>query len=224
MTSRNDNPAAQTPINPGDEDGLELIRRWDVAAIAYISTAGAAYYELPSRIRLPGGAVSPPVAIPSTLQLELLGPPTATTEGVSLSGAHALRVHNPVMGVTGVYGRRRQGFEVRFLSGRVFFFDFVYNPDPREPAQAVNRLAILGLTERDEVGFYREVDSLGRGMPRVGGDARSIFELWSSPESQHGSSEILLRDIVVEAGSPAALSGSDDGVFNTPVLVETPRR
>jgi len=223
-TQRRDNPAADTSLTPGGEFSFETYVQWQVPAMAYISRAGAAYYELPARMRLPRGYVSAPVAIPSELTLTVLGNPQASVGLDALSEAQALRVHNPEMNVTGVFGRRRSLFEQRFLSGRLFFFDYVYNPDPQEPSQAVNRLAILGVTQDGGFGFYREVDSLGRGMPRPDRVHVGAFELWASPERQNGGSEILLRDVVVEAGSPHALSGDDDGVYQTMQVIDRDRR
>ncbi|MEM7583332.1 MAG: hypothetical protein AAF560_08135 [Acidobacteriota bacterium] len=204
------------PSDKGFENRFEVDFQ-NIPAVAYFSQKAYDYYEPPF--------IDPedfsPIAAPFELRLQgsfhedLQG----AFEFLLVSGSG-----NTDRALMRSYGDIR-GYKL--FDGRVFFFRHVKNFEPPFPTERVDRLGILGVTNRFEFGFFRQIDALGSGYPDLEGGPQLDFQIFSSPfvalkeahrfpdaedfcetdlEDETLSGGMFYKELLIEAGSPVALA------------------
>lgn len=190
-------------FDPGDEAEFQTLRVWDdLPASTYLSVPGADYYRLDEST---AGRPIPSVE-PVRLRVELLGlrSEAAGVDDPVTERLRALR-YTSSAGVVGVFALMGSEIGSPFMRGRLLTFGYVYNPDPGSDGVAVHRVVGLGLRRPPrgqkwgDFAFIREIDTYGSGFPPVT-DRVDDFQIVTTPAA-HG----LLKDIIFEAGSPAAM-------------------
>ncbi len=175
-----------------------VVRTFDVPGVSYISQAGIDYYHRQES----------PISEYLNLHIELRGmePNVDIVALVYNDGSVAFE------SATEVYALVGEESGSPYLNGKIYFFTFLDNPDEGSSSQLVHRIAALGLTANNEFGFFRVIDTFGQYDPDVVITA-DVFQIWSSPatlehmESPKAYGPYYFKELVVEAGSPAALGG-----------------
>ncbi len=198
-----------------DPDDLEVDFS-NIPAVAYFSQKAYDYYLPPF---IPPSDFTP-VAAPFELSLQgsFEGGHQGAFEFLLVSGSG-----NPDKALMRIYGSS-QGYKL--FDGRVYFFRHVKNFEPPFPKERVDRIGILGVTNKFQFGFFRQIDSLGAGFPDLE-DSALDFQLFASPAAclnerrdipridgfcgeDYGDETLLgsmfYKELMIEAGSPSALA------------------